>query len=145
MVEDNIKDFTISWVVIGFLLFCLLSFTFTFMLSNNPIGLGTEANAVLSATSTNLSGKLLRVEEEADNLLNITSKTDPEVSQLGSRDSVASAFKQRESAMGFFTSMKIFFSWVFVGEMGKMLLSVFAGLIGFTSVYFIIKWIRNGV
>jgi len=144
MVEDNIKDFTISWVVIGFLLFCLLSFTFTFMLSNNPIGLGTEANAVLSATSTNLSGKLLRVEEEADNLLNITSKTDPEVSQLGSRDSVATAYGYRETSIGFWQSIKIFLSWVLSGTMGKVLVSVITGILGFLGIYYIIKLIRQG-
>jgi len=145
MAEENLKEFTSNWIIIGLLAFCLMTFTISFMYNNNPLGLGDDADSKFSNTIGNLSGNLYKMETNSDSVLNITANTNPEASELGSRDSVASAFKQRESAMGFFTSMKIFFSWVFVGEMGKMLLSVFAGLIGFTSVYFIIKWIRNGV
>jgi len=81
----------------------------------------------------------------ADVILNITANTNPEASELGSRDSVAAAYETKATATGFFSSMKLLISWIVVGEMGKMLLAVFGGIVGFLSVYFIVKWIRNGI
>jgi hypothetical protein len=145
MAEDNIKDFTINWIILGLLTFSLMSFTITFMYNNNPLGLDANSSSKLSTTQTGLSSQLFKTEVDSDKVLNITAGTNPEASDLGSRDSVASAYQTKESATGFFESIKIFLSWVFVGEMGKMLLAVFGGLIGFISAYFIIKWVRNGI
>ena len=145
MAEDNIKDFTVNWIITGLLTFSLVSFAIFFMFYNNPLGFGDAAEGKFSEISDSIGEKLSAIEGDSDSILNITANTNPEASELGSRDSVAAAYKTKASSSGFFEAMKIFFSWIFVGEMGKMLLSVFGGIFGFVSVYFIVKWIRNGV
>lgn len=145
MAEENLKDFTINWVIVGLLLFCLISFTTMFMYNNNPIGLNDGTGEVFSQTNQNLTSKLYRVQQDSDKVLNITANTNPEASDLGSRDSVASSYSAQGTSMGFFDSMKVFISWVFVGEIGQMLIVVFSGIIGFTAFFLIYKWIRNGI
>ena len=145
MAEETIKDFTINWIVLGLLFFSLMSFAISFMYNNNPLGLDENSNNTFNQVSQNLSGKLYGLETDSDTVLNITANTNPEASNLGSRDSVSSAYQQRKSSMGFFDSLKIFISWIFTGEMGKMILAIFGGIVGFTSLYFIVKWIRNGI
>ena len=145
MAEENIKQFTISWIVVGLLLFCLLTFTFTFMLNNNPSGLGTEANVILGVTESGVESRLLQVEGDSDDLLNITANTDPERSELDSRDSVATGYGYRETSVSFWQGTKIFISWVFSGDVGKVLISVISGILGFLSVYYIVKFIRQGL
>ena len=144
MAEENLKDFTINWIVTGLLIFCMITFTLTFMVNNNPLGLGNDSSNVLNATQSGISSKLYDTTDDADNVLNITANTNPEVGELGSRDSVASGYSATGSGKGFFESIKILISWVIVGEMGEMLIAVFSGIIGFTSFFFIVKWIRNG-
>lgn len=145
MAEESLKDFTSNWIIVGLLTFCLMSFTIAFMYNNNPLGLGDEADGKFETSTQNLSNNLYEMETDSNSVLNITANTNPEASDLGSRDSVASAYKQKESAMGFFDSIKTFLSWILVGDLGKMLISVFGGIVGFAAVYFIVKWIRNGL
>lgn len=144
MTEDNIKDFTINWVIFGLLTTCLIAFAISFMYANNPYGLNDGSLEKLTSTNTDLNSRLYSIEGDSDELLNITSKTDPEVSQLGSKDSVATAYKMKDSGVSFWTSAKSLIGWVFTGEVGKLLLGVFGGLIGFLSVYFIVKFVRTG-
>ena len=70
MAEDNLKDFTIQWVIVGVLLFCLLSFTLGFMYDNNPDGLGTQADSMLDDSKNNMQTKLYEVESDSNSLLN---------------------------------------------------------------------------
>lgn len=144
MAEDNIKDFTINWVIIGVLFFCLISFAISFMYYNNPTGLGNDTEKFTGAES-GLNTQIYAIEGSADRVLNITANTNPEASQLGSRDSVAAAYQTRETANGIWDSMKIFMAWIFTGTLGKMLIAVTTGILGFASVYYIVKWIRTGL
>jgi len=143
--EDNIKDFTINWITLGLLSFCLMSFALVFMFNNNPIGLGDTAEGKLTSTQSAVSSRLYATEADADKVLNITANTNPEAGELGSRDSVASSYSVYGTGKGFWESSRTLIAWIFVGEMGKMLLSVLGGLVGFLGVYFIVKWIRNGI
>ena len=59
MVEDNIKDFTINWIITGLLMTCLVSFAVVFMLNNNPNGLEADTLNKLGNTSSNLTNKLI--------------------------------------------------------------------------------------
>lgn len=145
MPDENIKDFTINWMIIGLLTFCLVSFTVLFMYNNNPTGLGDSADNKLADLSDDLGTKLGNTRDDSNVVLNITANTNPEASELGSRDSVSSAYKTSSTGTGFFESTTILLSWILTGEMGKMLLAVFGGMVGFASVYLIVKWIRNGV
>jgi len=132
-------------IVMGLLLVCLISFAITFMFYNNPTGLGDVAEGKLAYTQTNISGRLYASDVDADKVLNITANTNPEASDLGSRDSVSSSYSAYGTSKGFFESAKILIAWIFVGDMGKMLLSVFGGIIGFLGFYYIYKFIKNGI
>ena len=144
MADENLKDFAVNWTIFGLLLFSLLSFTFIFMQNNNPIALNDGANEVLLQTQSNVSSNLYEIEGDTDDLLNVTANTNPEVSFLGSRDSVATAYNTAGTGQSMWTSTKVLIGWVFTGDAGKILLSVFAGLMGFLMIYFITKWIRIG-
>lgn len=146
MPEDNIKDYTINWIVLGLLMFCLLSFAIAFMYSNNPIGFGGNETAdKFLSVQTGVNTQIYAIEGSADTVLNITANTNPEASQLGSRDSVAAAYQVQGTSVGVWDSLKVFISWIFVGELGKMLITVITGIVGFTGAYFIVKWIRTGL
>jgi len=143
--EENLKDFTINWIVTGLLLTSLIAFTVFFMFNNNPIGLGDDADTVLGSTSDDISSKLLDVSGDADVVLNITANTNPEVSDLGSRDSVASAYSMKGTGTGYWEGSKTLLAWIFSGAIGEMLIVIFGGIIGFLAFYYIVKFIRNGI
>ncbi len=143
MVDNNIKQFTVSWILFGVLFFSLLSFAITFMFNNNPTGLG-DAGDFFNNTQTGLSSKLFEVPPDSNALLNITSKANPEASFLSSRDSVATSYGLIDTGQGFFESTKIFLSWVITGTAGKMLIAVFGGLFSIVALYFITKFFRTG-
>jgi len=143
MPEDSIKDFTINWIVIGLLTFSLVTFAVSFMHNNNSGGLG-EAGGKFDNVSSGLETKLLQSSSDANVALNITASTNPEASQLGSRDSVSTAFEMKNTGTGIFETTKTFISWVLVGDAGEMLLSVLGGILVFLLVYFIYKFIRTG-
>lgn len=121
-----------------------MAFATTFMYNNNPIGLGADADSIFSDTYDDFSSQLISSSTDSDTLLNITANTNPEASDLGSRDSVSTSFKAKSSATGYWESSKILISWVFSGTTGKMLISVFAGIIGLLSYFYIAKHIRTG-
>lgn len=144
MAEDNLRDFTINWMLTGFLLFCLIAFSVDFMLDNNTEGLGGDADTIFSNSYSGMNTQLLSSPDTADTLLNITSNTNPEAGDLGSRDSVSTSYEAKGSATGYWETSKILMGWVFSGTTGKMLMSVFAGIIGFLSYFYISKHIRTG-
>lgn len=144
MAEENLKDFTINWILTGALFICLLSFAALFIFNNNPTGLG-DSGDVFNTTKNNLSSRLFVVSDDADEVLNITANTNPEVSDLGSRDSVASAYSAKQTSKGFWESIKQLLGWTFSGDVGKMFLVTFSGIIGFLAFYYIVKFIRNGI
>lgn len=144
MADDNMKDFVVNWFIVGFLLFGLLSTAITFIYYNNPGGLG-DTGDVLEGTLSSIQSNLVALPNSTDALLNITSNTNPELSQLGSRDSVATAYGSVGTSKGFFTSTKILIAWVFTGTSGEILLFFFGGIFSFVAVYYIIKWVRNGI
>ena len=113
------------------------------MATNNPIGLGDSADKFTDA-NTEVTSKLTGIEASSNSLLNISKQTDPTVSNQGSKDSVATSYGIMGTSKGFVDSSKVFAAWVFTGTTGKMLISIFAGMFGLASLYFITKWIRQG-
>lgn len=142
--EDNLKDFTINWAIFGLLFTCLMAFTISFMANNNPIGLNDGSDEIFSDSYTSMNGSLYEIEPTSDNLLNVTSKTNPEASELGSRDTVATAYETYGTATSFWSSAKPMIRWIFTGDIGKALLTTLGGLIAFLGIYFITKWWRTG-
>ena len=145
MADENLKDFGVSWIQYGVVLFCLITFATLFMALNNPIGLGDDASTQLGITGDNISSAIYQLPEDSDGLLNISADTDPTEGYLGSRDSVATTYGIMDMGRVFFTSGKTLISWVFSGAVGQMLLAIFGGLFGLVSLYWITKWIRNGL
>lgn len=144
MADNNLKDFSINWVLFGLLFWCLLSFSISFMFHNNPNGLG-DSQDFFDDTASSMQGNLVALPNNSNALLNITSETNPEISDLGSRDSVATSYGIMGTSRGFFENSKIFMGWVLTGTAGELLISVFGGLFGLVALYFITKWIRNGI
>ena len=144
MAVENLKDFAIQWTLFGLLFFSLLAFATTFIYNNNPGALGDEGDK-LGIYQTDMEGKLLIIEDSSNNLLNISAQNDPEVSDQGSKDSVATSYGIMGTSKTFLDSTKLFMGWIFTGTAGKMLVSIFVGMFGLLSVYFITKWIRNGI
>ena len=144
MAETGLKDFTINWIIGGLLLFCLLAFSLTFIYNNNSSALDGGTGDIFDESSDGFSGQLYGSPEDSNTLLNITSNTNPEVSDLGSRDSVAVSFEAKGSATSYWEGSKSLLSWVFSGTAGKILLGVFGGIIGFTSLFFLWRFIRTG-
>jgi len=143
MAIDNLKDFNIEWILFGLLFFCLMSYAVVFMAENNADGLGSASNKFNNYT-TDMKNQLVKAEGNANSLLNISAQNDPEVSDLGSKDSVATSYGVMGNAKSFMTSFKLFMGWMLTGTAGQMLISIFVGMFGFTSLYFITKWIRQG-
>lgn len=141
---DNLKDFAVMWVLFGLLFFALITFATTFMVHNNPEGLGENKDR-FDTIQTRLSTNLRSVENSANTLSNITTQNNPEVSDLGSKDSVATSYGMKGIAKDFMLSFNLFFGWMFSGTAGVILITIFAGLFSMISLYFIIKWIRNGI
>ncbi len=144
MAEENLKDFTINWILTGFLLTCLISFSTIFMFNNNIDGLGGNADTVFSDTYADIKTELLSSAYSSDELLNTTSNTNPESGNLGSRDIVSTSYSAKGSSTRYWETSKQLMGWVFSGASGKMLMSVFSGIIGFLSYFYISKHIRTG-
>ena len=143
MANDNLKDFSIQWAMMALLFFSLMSFAGLFVLSNNPGALG-EAGEKLSGFQSDIEGNLVVLENDSNELLNISAKSNPEESYLGSRDSVATSFGLMGGAKRFVSSIKLFMAWILPGESGLFIISVLVSIFGILSIYFITKWIRIG-
>lgn len=144
MAEANLKDYTTTLILGGLLMTCLISFAITFMYNNNPIGLNDGTGDILGSTGTAYDTEMAELNTNSDTLLNITANTNPEASQLGSRDIVATGFGAKATASGSWENAKNLISWVFSGSTGKMLLIVLGGLIGAGFYFYITKHIRQG-
>ena len=143
MADENLKDFSVNWILFGLLFFSLLTYSISFMFYNNPLGFG-DSESMFSDSSDSINSELISVSNSSNSLLNISAETNPENSFLGSRDSVATSYGVAGTGKGFFESSKIFMGWVLTGTTGEILIAVFSGIIGFLSLYFITKWIRAG-
>jgi len=143
MATDNLKQFSVEWVIFGLLLVCLMTFATTFMLNNNPGGLG-DSGSKFGNYSSDMQSKLVATEDTTNSLLNISSQSDPEIGNLGSKDSVATSYGIMGIAKDNFDSFKLFLSFMLTGTTGQMFITVFVGLFGLTVLYFITKWIRQG-
>jgi len=144
MAINTMKDFTIQWVLVGFLITSLLAFAISFTFYNNPLGLSDGSEDVFGDSYSDTSSLLTASNTEANELLNITANTNPEIGDLGSRDSVAVAYKAKGSATGYFDSAKNLMAWVFSGTIGKMLLVVIGTILTLISGFLIAKLIRTG-
>lgn len=144
MADDSLKDYTLTMIMGGFLMFCLLAFAISFMYNNNPTGLDDGTGEIFDESYDGYTTELLELQEDGNGILNITANTNPEVSDLGSRDSVASSFDAKRSATSYFTQSRRLISWVFTGTVGKTLIGVIGGLFTFLAGFALWRSIRTG-
>jgi hypothetical protein len=90
-----------------------------------------------------MTNKLVKIDVEIDSVLNLTAKMDPEKSQLGSGESVSSSFSIFSSGKSIWTQSISLLSWVFQGDVGKILVGTIGGMIGLLGVYYISKFVRG--
>ena len=144
MAEEGIKDFTINWMMGGLLMFSLLAFAISFVYNNNTSALDDGTGDIFSASYDNTSTRLYASTTDSNTLLNVTSGTNPQLSQLGDRNSVAVSFGAKGTGTSYWEGSKSLLSWVFSGTAGKILLGVIGGMVGFLSVFYIWRFIRSG-
>lgn len=144
MADEGMKDFTVTFIIGGLLMFCLLTFTILFMYNNNTEALG-EAEDKLSSNYDSSSDTLISITGDSDSMLNITANTNPETSDLGSRDSVSVAYESKSIAYDNWENSKEIIAYVFSGTSGIVLLSVFGGIIGLLTVFNIWRFIKTGL
>lgn len=143
MAESDLKDFTVNWIIGGLLLFSLLSFAITFMYDNNSTGLSDGTDSVFDSISDNVSNKLDEIPQDSESVLNDTANTNPEISDLGSRDTVTVGYETKKTPGEIWEGSKVLLSWVFSGDSGDLLLAVIGGLIGFMITFYIWRFIRG--
>lgn len=144
MAQENLRSFTVNGILAGLLITCLLVFAVGFMAANNPDGLNDGTDDIFNQTYFDQQNSLYEIEDDSNLLLNITANTNPEVSDLGSRDSVATSYSATGSGKSSWENARNLISWVFTGTTGKLLIGVFGGLIGILAFFFIVKNIRQG-
>lgn len=145
MATDTLKDFTVQWVLFGLLFVCLLIFAINFIVDNNPSALNENMGDILGDTSKNLTNRLIGLPEDSNIVLNVTAKTNPEESYLGSQDTVSTGYKYHGTAKDLFQSSVSFFKMMLGDTSGTIVLAVVGGLLGFLGVYLIYKWIKAGI
>ena len=142
MADNNIKDFTSTWITFALLFFSLLTFAGIFMGANNPNGLGDTEDNFLDIQG-DLGSDLLQVEDDANKQLNISSLIESEDIELGSRVSASNSYSFFKSAKNTFPSAKKLIRLVFTGDIGEMISAVFFGLLGMVALFFIFKMGRR--
>lgn len=144
MGENDLKDFTVAWIIGGLLMFSLLTFAISFMYDNNSLGLDDGTGDIFDQDYDDIENELTELPTDANFLLNITANTNPEVSDLGSRDSVSTAYGAKQTASDNWDDMKTMVAWVFSGDSGKVLLGTIGGILAFLSMFYIWRFIRSG-
>lgn len=139
---DNIKDFTITWISAGLIIFALLSFTFIFVYSNNPAALG-ENEDQLNIMRGNFSDHLTEIEGNMDTQMNASAKLNSEEATLGSTSSSSSSYSLMGETQTSWTNIKIMIAWVFAGDFGRTLITILSGIVGLVGLYYVIKFIKS--
>ncbi len=145
MAQDSIKDFALTWVLFGLLFISLLTFSINFIYDNTDDFSSNDYYNNFNTYNSNITSQLYELDETTNALLNTTSKTDPTVSDLGSADSVSTGFGTISKPRELFQQTSSFIRYIFDGTTGQILTATIAGIFGFMALYFIVKWIRNGI
>lgn len=142
MAGDNIKDFTITWILAGLLVFSLLTYTFIFVYNNNPSSLG-ESEEQMEILKEDFSDSLQEVEEETNLNFNSSAKLNSEESSIGTSSASSTSYSFAGTSQSKWFIMKQMIAWVFAGSFGQILIKVISGLVGIVSLYYVIKLIRS--
>jgi hypothetical protein len=139
---DNIKDFTVTWILAGVLVFSLLTFALIFTFNNNPSALG-ESKEQIEILEGDFSNSLLEIEDDMDAKMNSSAKLNSEDQALGTASASSTSYGIGGTAQSKVTLMKKMISWVFAGTFGQMITKVIGGIFGLVLLYFIVILIRR--
>lgn len=143
MADENIKDFTTTWITFGFLFLALIVFAGYFMAQNNPNALGDSEDNFL-ILENNLSSILIETEIDANNALNTSLLS----SGVSGEDAVrvksdSNSYSLFKTAKKTYPSAKKLISLVFTGDIGNMISTVFFGIAGLVALFYIIRLGRS--
>ena len=79
---------------------------------------------------------------ETDSVLNLSAEMDPKIT-IRFKESVSSSFSIFGSGKSIWTQSISLFSWVFQGDVGKILIVTIGGIIGLLGIYYISKFVRG--
>jgi hypothetical protein len=142
MAEDNIKDFTVTWILAGVIIFALLTFALTFVYNNNPSALG-ENEEQITILKGNFSNSLQEVEGESNTQFNTSAQLNSEDTVIGTASASSTSYGFAGTGQSKWTIIKQMIAWVFAGTFGQILIRILSGLFGIVALYYVIKLIRS--
>ncbi len=137
MANQNLKDFTTNWVLLGLLAFALLSFALGFTSVNNPNAFGS-ASGVFTNTSNQLNSNLLQVPSAANNVSNVSAITQSLDTSGSAAISASTSYNFLGTGKLFWKSLINLISFVFSGTIGHILIGVLGGLVLYEAIYWIV-------
>ena len=138
MADQNIKDFTVNWILFGVLFFSLMFFSLSFVFNNNSDALG-EYKANYDIYSANISSNLLELEGDSNEQINISAIIESEDLELGSRVAASNSYGFMSSARNYWSGTKEFTALMFEGTAGQIITGVFSGLFLIIALFFIFR------
>lgn len=142
MADDNIKDFTLKWVLAGVLVFSLLTFALVFVYNNNSSALG-ENEEQLRIITSNFSESLVEIEENIDVQMNSSAQLSSEDTSVGSTSASSTSYNLFGETQSSWTNFKIMLAWIFAGSFGTIVAVILGGILGITGLYYVIKLLRS--
>lgn len=142
MADDNLRDMTVTWVTMGFLILSMIAFAGQFIDSNAPGALG-DTEGIFDDVSENLTSNLIQVDTEANEQINISSLVSSENSQQGLFVSSSNSYGFWGTASNFFKSTFRLVYYVLPSPFSDIFVSAFSGLLIFAALFYIIKLGRS--
>lgn len=142
MVEDNIKDFTLTWILAGVLIFALLTFALIFTYNNNPSALG-ENEQQITVLKGNFSNSLQEVEGDMNTEFNTSAELNSEDTSVGTASASSTSYNFAGTGQSKWTIIKQMIAWIFAGTFGQIVIKIISGIFGLVALYYVIKLIRS--
>lgn len=142
MTEDNIKDFTLTWVLTAVLVFALITFALIFTFNNNPSALG-ESEEQMEVLQVSFSNSLQEIEGDMDQEFNISAELNSEDTSVGTASASSTSYTLTGTGQSKWTIMKQMMAWIFAGTFGQIVIKIISGIFGLVALYYLIKLIRS--
>lgn len=142
MTEDNIKDFTLTWILAGVLIFSLLTFALIFVFNNNPSALGENEDQI-TILNGNFSSSLTEVEGDMNTEFNTSAQLNSEDTAVGTASASSTSYNFAGTGQSKWTIIKQMIAWIFAGTFGQILIKIISGIFGLVALYYVIKLIRS--
>lgn len=142
MTEDNIKDFTLTWILTGVLIFALLTFALIFAYNNNPSALGENEQQIIILKG-NFSNSLQEIEGDMNTEFNTSAELNSEDNSVGTASASSTSYNFAGTGQSKWTIIKQMIAWIFAGDFGQMVIKIISGIFGLVALYYAIKLIRG--